>query len=133
MAVSLTVTPEGIHIFRVRGKLLAGTVNDLQTVLDAVGDNAYAVVNLKGAHMADSVAVGYLVRRHGLMWRGGGALALCCLHPSVTKLLAMADLNRYFTVYDHEENAVAALKTSRAVPVAAPKKRGRKPKEKKAE
>lgn len=133
MAVSTTVTPEGIRIFRVRGKLLAGTIDDLKTAMDAAGGKAYAVVNLKGAHMADSVAVGYLVRRHGILHRGGGAMALCCLRPAVSKLLAMAGLNKHFTVHDREEDAVAALRLSFTGPVPPPKKRGRKPKGKKAE
>lgn len=130
MAVTTAVTPDGIHIFRVRGKLLAATINELKTAMDAAGDRAYAVVNLRGTHMADSVALGYLVRRHGLLWRGGGALALCCLRPSVSKLLAMADLGKHFTIHDREDDAVAALRLSFAVPVPPRKKRGRKPKEK---
>ncbi len=132
MAVSKIVTPEGIHIFRIRGKLLASSIDEFKTALDAVGDKAFVVVNLKGAHMADSVAVGCLVRRHGILQRGGGALMLCCLHPTVSKLLAMAGLNRHFAVREREEDAVAALKESFAVPAPPPKKRGRKPKEKNA-
>ena len=133
MAVSTTVTPEGIHVFRVRGKLVAGTIDELRIAMDAAGERAYAVVNLKGAHIIDSLTVGYLVRRHGVLWRGGGAMALCCLHPTVSKLLTMAGLNNHFAVHDREEDAVASLRLSFAGPAPLPKKRGRRPKEKKAE
>lgn len=133
MAVSITVTPEGIRIFRVRGKLLAGTIDELKTALDAAGERAYAVVNLKGAHMADSLALGYLVRRHGAMLSGGGMLVLCCLHPAVTKLLGMAGLGKHFIVHEREEDAIVALRATFTGPVPPPKKRGRKPKEPKEE
>ncbi len=133
MAVSVFTTPEGVHIFRVRGKLSANSIGDLKTALDAAGERAYAVINLKGAPMLDSVSIGYLVRRHSVLWRGGGAMALCCLHPMVSKLLAMAGLNKHFTVHEGEEDAVAALKKSFTGPVPQPKKRGRKPKGKEPE
>lgn len=131
MAVSMSVTPEGFRIFRVRGELTADSMEGLKSALDAAGERAYAVVNLKGAHMADSVTVGYLVRRHGILKRGGGALALCCLHPTVLKLLAMAGLGNHFAVHEREEDAVEALKTAFPSLVQPPKKRGRKPKEEK--
>lgn len=132
MAVSVNVTPEGIRVFRVRGKLTADSLEKLKSALDAAGERVCAVVNLKGARMADSVAVGYLVRRHGILKRGGGALALCCLHPAVLKLLAMAGLGDHFAVHEREEEAVEDLKTAFPGLVQPPKKRGRKPKEKKA-
>ena len=129
MAVSMNVTKEGIHIFRVRGKLLANSMDELKAKLDAAGEKACVVVNLKGAHLADSMAVGYLVRRHGILKRGGGTLALCGLHANVSKLLAMAGLNTHFAVYDREEDAVEGLKTVFAAQLPPPKKRGRKPKD----
>ncbi len=130
MAVSETVTAEGIRIFRVRGKLMSNSLEELSTALNAVDERALVVVNLKGAQMADSVALGYLLRRHGLLYQGGGGLALCCLHPSVLKLLASAGLHKHFSLHDREEDAVAALKASYTGPLPTPKKRGRKPKEK---
>lgn len=130
MAVSITITPEGIYILRVRGKLLAVSLEDLKKALNGLGPKALVVINLKGAQMADSVAVGYLVRRHGILYQGGGGMALCCLHPNVSKLLAVGGLNKHFTVYDSEEEAVAALKSAYAAVLPPPKKRGRKPKDK---
>ncbi len=133
MAVSIIVTAEGIRLLRVRGKLMAATLEDLKTALNAVNERSLVVVNLKGTQMVDSVAVGYLVRRHGILYQGGGGLALCCLHPDVLKMLTVAGLNKYFILHDREEDAVAALKASYTGPLPPPKKRGRKPKEKKAE
>lgn len=132
MAVSVKVTREGIHVFRVRGKLVAGSMESLKSKLDGAGDRVFAVVNLRGARLADSVALGYLVRRHGILKRGGGTLALCCLHAAVSNLLASAGLNAHFAVYGGEEEAVAAIRTVFAAQLPPPKKRGRKPKDKNA-
>lgn len=129
MAVSTSVTRGGIHIFRVRGKLVANSMDGLKAKLDAAGEKAYVVLNLKGAHLADSMALGYLVRRHGILKGGGGTLALCCLHANVSKLLTMAGLNTHFAVYGREEEAVDALRTLFSAQLPPPKKRGRKPKD----
>ncbi len=127
MAIGKSVTAGGVLVLRVQGKLVAAGLDDLRRELEGAGEGSRIVLNLKGVHLIDSVAVGLLVQRHGALQRDGGVLVLCDVHPSVTRMLAMADLDRHFTIFEREAEAAASL-AALPQPPAAPRKRGRKPK-----
>lgn len=116
MSVSKSRTPEGITVLRVEGRMVGASMDDLKTALESVPESEYVVLNLKGVHLVDSIAMGYLVRRYGMTTtrKNGGMMKLCDVHPSVQRLLLMAELDQVFSIYPREEDALKSIRGTTA-------------------
>lgn len=109
MPISAVKNPQGIHVVRLQGKLVALSLDELKQCMDALPPNEPVVINFKLVNMIDSVAVGYLVSRYKLSRKSGGQFKLCNLQNSVYRLLSMADLHRWFDIHESEDAAVASI------------------------
>ena len=103
---------EGVTILDVTGKITIG-VGDVmlrEAVIEALEAGAGNILlNMKGVTVIDSSGIGELVSAYTTVTNRGRKLALEDLPARVTDLLTMTQLITVFTIYDDEDEAVAAL------------------------
>lgn len=66
------------------------------------------VVNMADVGYLDSSGIGTLVEIFRRMNRYGGKMALCCLNDRVHSVFEITKLDKFFSIYDSQEEALEA-------------------------
>jgi anti-anti-sigma factor len=113
MVINKFVTDDGVTIFRLSGKLIASTLDNLKTSLDTVleEENPKIVLNFKLVNIIDSVAVGLLISRYKIAKKKKSHLKFSDLQPALQRLLALADLDKWLEIYNAEDEAIDSIRT----------------------
>lgn len=64
------------------------------------------VLNFEGVEAVVSAFIGEMIALHQDVKRKRGKLYLCCVHTAVLEILRLMQIDKLFTVYDSEEDAV---------------------------
>ena len=92
-------------IISVSGEVDLYNVSDLKKALFSVTDGKYnsVVVDMKNVNYMDSSGIGALVAGQKKMKAHNGKFALINIHDDVLNILKLATLDRFFRIYDTEE------------------------------
>ncbi|MFC1670885.1 STAS domain-containing protein [Spirochaetota bacterium] len=95
-------------IIEVHGEVDLYNVSELKKALFSItdGTNPSVVVDMKNVNYMDSSGIGALVAGQKKMRTHNGKFALINIHEDVLNILKLATLDRFFTIYDTEEDLV---------------------------
>lgn len=114
-----TIVMEQVAILRLHGRLdINGAPAFHERALAALDGARHLVIDLKQATFLDSAALGALVGLAKLARERGGSFALAAAPPPIARILELVRLNRFFTMYEHVEQALAHLIPAPAMPPA---------------
>lgn len=101
----------GVVILEVAGRLDIYTMPPLQDwIANTLARPCYKiVVNMDATAFLDSTGLATLVQGMKLCQKMGGDLYLCCLRQPVRMIFQLTRLDKAFTIFAAEEDAVAAL------------------------
>jgi len=83
-------------------------VSELKKALFSVTDGTYSsvVVDLKDVNYMDSSGIGALVAGQKKMRAHNGKFALINIHDDVLNILKLATLDRFFSIYEDENDLI---------------------------
>ena len=95
-------------IIAVSGEVDLYNVSDLKKALFSVTDGKYpsVVVDMKNVNYMDSSGIGALVAGQKKMKAHNGKFALINIHDDVLNILKLATLDRFFKIYDTEDDLI---------------------------
>ncbi len=98
----------GYKIIEVTGEVDLYNVSELKKALFSITDGNYksVVVDMKNVNYMDSSGIGALVAGQKKMKAHAGNFAIMNLHEDVLNILKLATLDRFFKIYDTEEDLV---------------------------
>ena len=93
-------------VISVSGEVDLYNVSELKKALFSVTDGSYSsvVVDLKDVNYMDSSGIGALVAGQKKMRAHNGKFALMNIHDDVLNILKLATLDKFFTIYQNEED-----------------------------
>ncbi len=93
-------------IIAVSGEVDLYNVSDLKKALFSVTDGKYSsvIVDMKNVNYMDSSGIGALVAGQKKMKAHNGKFALINIHDDVLNILKLATLDKFFKIYDTEED-----------------------------
>lgn len=109
---------EGIVIFRLRGRLVAGeeAIEFRRLLTEEVErGNTKAILDLRAVDYIDSTGLGNLVAAHSAFEKASGALKLLNLSKRSAELLILTKLTTVFEMYDDEQAAINSFFPGREV------------------
>ena len=98
---------KGKHkIIEVTGEVDLYNVSELKKALFSItdGSNQSVVVDMKNVNYMDSSGIGALVAGQKKMRTHNGKFALINIHEDVLNILKLATLDRFFTIYENEDD-----------------------------
>jgi anti-anti-sigma factor len=95
-------------VVSVSGEVDLYNVSELKKALFSVTDGSYSsvVVDLKDVNYMDSSGIGALVAGQKKMRAHNGKFALINIHDDVLNILKLATLDRFFTIYEDENDLI---------------------------
>ncbi len=95
-------------IIEVSGEVDLYNVSELKKALFSITDgNHYSIiVDMKNVNYMDSSGIGALVAGQKKMRAHNGRFALMNIHEDVLNILKLATLDRFFKIYDSEDDIV---------------------------
>jgi len=95
-------------VISVSGEVDLYNVSELKKALFSVTDGTYSsvVVDLKDVNYMDSSGIGALVAGQKKMRAHNGKFALINIHDYVLNILKLATLDRFFTIYEDENDLI---------------------------
>ncbi len=95
-------------VISVSGEVDLYNVSELKKALFSVTDGTYSsvVVDLKDVNYMDSSGIGALVAGQKKMRAHNGKFALINIHDDVLNILKLATLDRFFTIYEDENDLI---------------------------
>ena len=93
-------------VISISGEVDLYNVSELKKALFSVTDGSYSsvVVDLKDVNYMDSSGIGALVAVQKKMRPHNGKFALMNIHDDVLNILKLATLDKFFTIYESEED-----------------------------
>jgi anti-sigma B factor antagonist len=101
-----TRTHGQVRILELSGRFDAHMAPKVKEWQDRADASAYTVVNLRGVSFIDSAALAALVRGMKRCRQQGGDLRLCDMQQPVRIIFEMTKLDKAFTVFDTEDEAI---------------------------
>ena len=95
-------------VISVSGEVDLYNVSELKKALFSVTDGTYSsvVVDLKDVNYMDSSGIGALVAGQKKMRAHNGKFSLINIHDDVLNILKLATLDRFFTIYEDENDLI---------------------------
>ena len=95
-------------VISVSGEVDLYNVSELKRALFSVTDGTYSsvVVDLKDVNYMDSSGIGALVAGQKKMRAHNGKFALINIHDDVLNILKLATLDRFFSIYEDENDLI---------------------------
>lgn len=103
---------DDIAVAEVRGQINfqnTQTLKDLFSELEARNQKAI-VVDLKETEYIDGFGLSVLVNLSRNVYKGGGKLSLSCLNRELQRIFTKTKLDRWFDIYESQEEACRKLK-----------------------
>jgi len=93
-------------VISISGEVDLYNVSELKKALFSVTDGSYSsvVVDLKDVNYMDSAGIGALVAGQKKMRAHNGKFVLMNIHDDVLNILKLATLDKFFTIYESEED-----------------------------
>jgi anti-anti-sigma factor len=93
-------------VISISGEVDLYNVSELKKALFSVTDGSYSsvVVDLKDVNYMDSSGIGALVAGQKKMRAHNGKFALMNIHDDSLNILKLATLDKFFTIYESEED-----------------------------
>lgn len=93
-------------VIKVSGEVDLYNVSELKKAIFSVTDGTYpsVVIDLKDVNYMDSSGIGSLVAGQKKMRAHNGKFALMNIHDDVLNILKLATLDKFFTIYESEED-----------------------------
>ena len=108
--MNLTVSQQGsIAKITLTGRFDAHEVPAVKAWFADSAESSHLLVNLQGVHFIDSTALSTLVQGMKRCREKGGDLVLCNLQQPVRVIFELTRLDRAFSIYSTEADAVNAL------------------------
>ena len=107
---------DDIAVAEVRGQINfqnTQTLKDLFSELEAKNRKAI-VVDLKETEYIDGFGLSVLVNLSRNVYKGGGRLSLTSLNKELQRIFSKTKLDRWFEIYDTQEEACKSLMKTRA-------------------
>ncbi len=95
-------------IIQVSGEVDLYNVSDLKKSLFSITDGQYksVVIDMQYVNYMDSSGIGALVAGQKKMKAHNGKFALMNIHDDVLNILKLATLDRFFTIYETDDDLV---------------------------
>jgi anti-sigma B factor antagonist len=95
-------------IIEVSGEVDLYNVSELKKALFSItdGNNYSIIVDMKNVNYMDSSGIGALVAGQKKMRAHNGRFALMNIHEDVLNILKLATLDRFFKIYESEDDIV---------------------------
>ncbi len=95
-------------IIEVSGEVDLYNVSELKKALFSITDGKHpsVVVDMKDVNYMDSSGIGALVAGQKKMRAHNGKFALMNIHDDVLNILKLATLDKFFTIYESEEEII---------------------------
>lgn len=95
-------------VVEVSGEVDLYNVSELKKALFSVtdGSNPSVIVDMKNVNYMDSSGIGALVAGQKKMKAHSGKFALMNIHEDVLNILKLATLDKFFTIYEDEEDLI---------------------------
>jgi len=95
-------------IIEVSGEVDLYNVSELKKALFSITDGNYhsVIVDLKNVNYMDSSGIGALVAGQKKMRAHNGKFGLMNIHEDVLNILRLATLDKFFKIYDTEEEII---------------------------
>ncbi|MFN8495804.1 MAG: STAS domain-containing protein [Caldilineaceae bacterium] len=105
-----TRTVNDIHIVELQGRLDAHQAKQVdKTLAEVIHPTSHTVVNLSKAHFIDSTGLSVLIKGVKHHREQQGDLVLCALQQPVRIIFELTRLEKIFTIYPTEEEAIQAF------------------------
>jgi anti-sigma B factor antagonist len=104
--MEVAIRDHGEHkILSISGEVDLYNVSELKKTLFSVTDGAITsvVIDMRDVNYMDSSGIGALVAGQKKMKAHGGKFALMNIHEDVLNILKLATLDKFFKIYDGEE------------------------------
>lgn len=104
--MDVSIRDHGEHkIISITGEVDLYNVSELKKILFSITDgaNSSVVVDMKNVNYMDSSGIGALVAGQKKMKAHAGKFALMNIHEDVLNILKLATLDRFFKIYDTED------------------------------
>ncbi len=95
-------------VINVSGEVDLYNVSELKKALFGItdGQNQSVIVDMRNVNYMDSSGIGALVAGMKKMKAHSGKFALMNIHDDVLNILKLATLDKFFTIYDNEDEVV---------------------------
>ena len=102
---------DGIHILQLTGRLDAFEIGLVSHWLEenTPSENPRIIINMSGVSFIDSTALAALVRGMKHCRQSNGDLYLCCLQQPVLIIFELTRLDRAFSIFEQQEDAIKAF------------------------
>ena len=107
--MDISFKDRGEHkIIEVSGEVDLYNVSELKKALFSItnGDHGSVVVDMANVNYMDSSGIGALVAGQKKMKAHSGRFALMNIHDDVLNILKLATLDKFFKIYDSEEDLI---------------------------
>src|SRR5512145_3157880 len=107
--MDIELKDHGEHkVIQVSGEVDLYNVSELKKALFSITDGSYpsVVVDMQYVNYMDSSGIGALVAGQKKMKAHNGKFALMNIHDDVLNILKLATLDKFFTIYDSEDELV---------------------------
>jgi anti-sigma B factor antagonist len=111
-----TAVDETIHVIELSGEVDLYTAPEFkERMVNLIEEGkTRLVIDLSKATFIDSTTLGVLVGGVKRLRVAGGAMALVCTDPSITKIFAITGLDRVFPIYDSRDAALDEVASGEA-------------------
>ncbi len=111
MVLHKFVTDDDIIIYRINGKLILSTIDNLKASLDAAmeGEGRGIVINCSKAAVIDATSVGLLISRARTATKKGYTFCFCEPQPAIRKLLESMDTDHKLNIFESEVDAISYI------------------------
>ncbi len=103
---------DGVMVLDVSGEIDLATLPAFkQALLNALdqSENGRVILNMTGVGYMDSSGFGTLLSANKGLRASGGTLSLVGCNPNITRMIFITRLNTLFSLYDTENDALAAV------------------------
>lgn len=107
--MEVAIKERGEHkIVSINGEVDLYNVSELKKTLFSITDGAHSsvVVDMKNVNYMDSSGIGALVAGQKKMKAHNGKFALMNIHDDVLNILKLATLDKFFKIYESEDDLV---------------------------
>jgi stage II sporulation protein AA (anti-sigma F factor antagonist) len=116
MGLSVEVTDaRHVLVVRLTGELDHHTAEKVRNRIDEKlmsGSYVNLVFNLSGLTFMDSSGLGVLLGRYKRVSQLGGHMILCCVNPSISRLMELSGLFKILPLYQNEQAALEACEVT---------------------
>lgn len=100
-----------VTIFRITGDVDLYSAESLKKGVAAEVANGArnVVINLKEVNYLDSSGIGALIVNYQTIKKSGGDLKIASLQPTVAKIFTLANLMKFFHIFETEDEAVGSF------------------------